>query len=217
MNSLFRGYIFTNTSWNTVCQTLIWHFSRALKVVFNLAPTSISNPISSHSYCILVIPNHSLFPDSLKPPSSLLPNICSCLPLSIKIVPAPVFDKILLIIQGLSQMLSSVSLPFSAIECCTNTYLPLSIVVAYMSASSTILEALRKHKPCLIYLCIFSARIGHDWKNRIFKNRYGGNSVVLGKTCCRGTSLSNNVIRPLDPTYCLCESPNNHSDKYSGE
>lgn len=100
---------------NTSLQNKTCFPSKACKSVFSLAPACISIPISSHSYCVLVTPDHSLFPDSRKPPCSLLPNLSSCLTLSIMTFPVSVFDKIPFIFQESSQMFSSLSFPFSVL------------------------------------------------------------------------------------------------------
>ena len=111
----------------------------------------------------MVTTNH-LLPDSLKSQYSLPPNIFFHSPPSfIMTLPVPVFDNITFIFQGSSQMLSSLKLTFLySHRILYIIYFSLSIVIAYMSASSTILEALREHKLCLIYFYIFSAGIELD-------------------------------------------------------
>lgn len=128
----------------TSLQNKIGFPSRAFKVVFNLAPVCISHSISNHYYCVLVTPNYSLFSDSLKPPCSLQPNLCSCFSLSVMTLPISLFYKIFLIIQGSFLMLSYLRPSFlcAPTKCRKYAHFTPSIVVIYRSVSTIILEAL---------------------------------------------------------------------------
>lgn len=143
---------------NTSSQNITCFPSKAFKVVFDLTPACISNPsaatplYSDHSQSFIV----SWFPEAmmLSLAKSFLMLLSLCNDPSVF-----VFDKISFIIQGSSQTLSYLCFPFSVpTECCPSTYFWLSIVIAYMSVSSTILKALKEDKPCLSYFCIFSAK-----------------------------------------------------------